>query len=561
MNFRHIGDIADLVWPWLRRYWWTGPLLVFICNLFIDIMEVDASQYAMISMEMLQTGSYLQVYEQGYDYLDKPPLLFWLSSASMAVFGVNNFAYKFPSFLFALLAIFSTYKFTMVYYSRQTSLLAALVLATSQAMFMITNDVRTDTILMGATAFSFWRIAVYLRKRTINNLLLISIGIGAGMLVKGPVALVYPVLAFGFEFLSKRQWKNILNPHWLIAAAGIAVILLPMCYGLYMQFDMHPDKIVYDLKGPSGLRFYFWTQSFGRITGEIYWKNNAGFLFFVQSILWDFQPWVLFLIPALAHRLFRLIRQGITASPENITLGGFCLMFFAFSLSSYKLPHYIFILFPAAAVMTADFMVRASERFLKPLSYLHLATMTLLYVLMVTGLQWFFPFKNGAVNWVFTLLVFGCYIGLITLWRFLQGSGRRIITAAAVTAVLFNLFMALHFYPNLLKYQAPANAARYLISQKADVKSVCKYEARSSAMDFYFGNIIPNLNPEDIFPKAGTHFWIYTDEICRQDLLDKGLKPLQEVVFKGYSVSLVSLPFLDPSTRESRLKRYYLLLI
>ncbi len=45
-------------------------------------------------MEMVQSGSYLEVMERGKDYLDKPPFLFWVSSLSYRLFGFTNFAYK-----------------------------------------------------------------------------------------------------------------------------------------------------------------------------------------------------------------------------------------------------------------------------------------------------------------------------------------------------------------------------------------------------------------------------------------------------------------------------------
>ena len=55
-------------------------------------MEIDSVQYANISREMLQNKSFLQIFDQGKDYLDKPPMLFWLSSLSMYFFGINDFA-------------------------------------------------------------------------------------------------------------------------------------------------------------------------------------------------------------------------------------------------------------------------------------------------------------------------------------------------------------------------------------------------------------------------------------------------------------------------------------
>jgi hypothetical protein len=76
----------------------------------VDIMDIDAAQYAEIGREMTHNGQYVQIYDRGHNYLDKPPFLFWVSAASMKVFGANNLGYKLPSIIFALLALYATYR-------------------------------------------------------------------------------------------------------------------------------------------------------------------------------------------------------------------------------------------------------------------------------------------------------------------------------------------------------------------------------------------------------------------------------------------------------------------
>jgi 4-amino-4-deoxy-L-arabinose transferase-like glycosyltransferase len=93
--------------------------LVCIIGLGIDMMDIDAAQYASISREMMQSGNFLQLYDAGVNYLDKPPFLFWVSSISLKLFGVNNFAYKLPSFLFAILAVYAVFKFSLLYYQKK----------------------------------------------------------------------------------------------------------------------------------------------------------------------------------------------------------------------------------------------------------------------------------------------------------------------------------------------------------------------------------------------------------------------------------------------------------
>ena len=100
---------------------------IYINNLFIDIMNVDAAQYASISLEMLHNHSYLQVMDLQCDYLDKPPLLFWISSISLGLFGVSNFAYKLGAFLMLLLSLYSIFRFTSIFYSQQIAKNAVLI--------------------------------------------------------------------------------------------------------------------------------------------------------------------------------------------------------------------------------------------------------------------------------------------------------------------------------------------------------------------------------------------------------------------------------------------------
>lgn len=209
----------------------------------VDMMDIDATQYAEISREMMLSGDYLHLYDRGIDYLDKPPMLFWVSSLSMKVFGVNNFGYKFPSILFALWALYAVYRLGRLLYDDATGRMAALILGTCQGMFLMTNDVRTDTILMSCVITSLWMIKECEVKRRWYFVLGGTAAIAAGMMTKGPIALMVPIFCFGSDWLLKRDWKKIFSPYHIVDAILIAIFLLPMSIGLYQQFDMHPEKI------------------------------------------------------------------------------------------------------------------------------------------------------------------------------------------------------------------------------------------------------------------------------------------------------------------------------
>ena len=109
--------------------------IIYCNNLFIDIMQVDAAQYAGISFQMAHTNSYLEIKEFQNDYLDKPPLLFWFSSVGIKIFGITNFGYKIASFLLLLLSLFAVYRFALLYYKENVAKNALIILASTQAFF------------------------------------------------------------------------------------------------------------------------------------------------------------------------------------------------------------------------------------------------------------------------------------------------------------------------------------------------------------------------------------------------------------------------------------------
>ena len=272
-------------------------LLVYLVGFGIDVMDIDASQYAAISREMMLSGSYLQVFELGKDYLDKPPFLFWVSAFSMKIFGINNFAYKLPSLLFSLLAIFATYKFCLLYYKKEIALMAAVILASCQAFFLINHDVRTDTILMSWVIFSIWQLACWFKTDKIIYFFLGCAGIAGGMLTKGPIALLVPIFAFGSHFILMRNFKMFFKWQYILGVVVIAVLLLPMCYGLYQQFDLNPQKTVNGKTGVSGLRFFSGHKALGVSPANLPGIIIKIYFFFFKIYFGDFCPGYSYLSP------------------------------------------------------------------------------------------------------------------------------------------------------------------------------------------------------------------------------------------------------------------------
>lgn len=542
------------------------PLWVFIVIALlyfsaarIDTMDIDASQYAEISREMMASGKYLQLYDHGLEYLDKPPFLFWVSAASMKVFGVNNFGYKLPSILFALWAIFATYKLGKRLYGEATGRLSALVLACCQGMFLWTNDVRCDTILMSWTITAIWLIQEWVVSRKALYLLGGCAAAAFGMMTKGPIALMVPAFCFISDWALKRQWKNFFQLAYLPGLAVIAVLLVPMSIGLYQQFDLHPEKLVNGKTGVSGLRFFYWSQSFGRITGESPWKNGADFSFLMVNMLWSFLPWIFLFLPALALNTSQLIKQKLRLQPQQewITTGGFLLTYISLGMSAYQLPHYILVVFPLASITTARFIYELTEegKYVKALRVLRpvltvFAVLTLIVALALSA--WSF----AAPAWIIA-----AWVAAFGVWLYVATNKKTVgkfVWVPVAAIVLANVFMSNYVYPSLLKYQAGSQAGRYVHDHGIPGDQFVYYHSEDplNALSFYAQSAVMGV---DSVADISRWRYVLTMEQGLDIINRKGMA--YDILQQGpyFKVSEMTPLFINPRTRNKATKNYYLL--
>jgi hypothetical protein len=137
------------------------------------------------------------------------------------------------------------------------------------------------------------------------------------------------------------------------------VCVVPELLALYRQFDMHPEKTVFDQTGVSGIRFFLWDSQFGRFfnVGPITNKDGNK-LFFVLVFVWAFLPWV----AAFVMACWQAVKQftGVDKKDGAIQvylLGSFFVSFVMFSLTSFQLDYYTVIVYPFAAVLIAPLLL------------------------------------------------------------------------------------------------------------------------------------------------------------------------------------------------------------
>jgi hypothetical protein len=117
--------------------------------------------------------------------------------------------------------------------------------------------------------------------------------------------------------------------------------------------------------------------------------------------------------------------------------------------------------------------------------------------------------------------------------------------------------MNTHFYPNLLKYQWGNQLAKVIDEKKWDKNNMVLYKIpNSNALHFYSQHIFENKT-DSLLLKEGN--WVITDAVNDSSL--KGSFPNSVIQYQSnrFHVTMLSLSFLNPSTRLQELKKYEVL--
>lgn len=518
--------------------------IVYITGLFVPLMDNDSAHHANIALRMYLTGDYVNLVDHGKDYLDKPHLHFWLAAWSYEIFGVTSFAYKFPSFLFTLLGTWSVYRLGKLLYNAETGRLAALIITSAFAYILANNDVRMDAILTASIAFATWQLAAWLQHKKIVNAAGAALGLALGFCTKGHIAVFIPGVSILFFLAYRNKWKSLVHWQLLVIIVFFFFFISPVLYCYYLQFDLHPEKVIRGKSGRSGIAFILWNQNFERFQGDSFGADAKNdYLFFFHSFLWAFAPWSVLAFVAFFRRMKVFFRRRV----EWLTTGTFFIMILLMTFSGFKLPHYLNIIFPVTAIFTSAFILWSWQRRkgLNTLLIIQLVMCVLLLAAVGVLSTWAFPVESWLVITGFFLLLF---ISVFLIMQ-LRNEIQRIVGYSAVASMLVFYLLNTNFYPRLLTYQG-GNQLAFKTKGKVDPQQVYFWPGiYSSSFNFYTSELRKEFH--DSVLNTQKQVWVLTDAAHLPQLREKGMDVIEKLEHVDYEVSQLQLPFINPGTRDS----------
>jgi 4-amino-4-deoxy-L-arabinose transferase-like glycosyltransferase len=536
-------------------------IAVFInfTGLFVPVMGPDGALYASIAKTMAEHNNFAELFVQGKDWLDKPHFPFWITAIFFQLFGAAAWSYKLPGLLFILLAAYYTYKFARELYGKQVGLWASLILLTAQHILICTMDVRAEPYLTGLIMGSVYHFYKALGRKWFWNLVLASVFAASAVMTKGIFALIPIAGAIGGHLLIRKDWKMVFNFRWLLAVILILIFILPELYTLYIQFDLHPEKVVFGHQHTSGIRFFFWDSQFGRFfnSGPIK-KANGDPSFFLHTILWAYLPWSLLFYTALYQYFRKHLKQPELA--EWFCVSGSLLTLLVFSVSKFQLPFYIVIVFPFFSILCAQYLwnlqLAASVKAIRITQLIVCGLM----IALVALLHYFFRPENIPV--LCWLLLALAAVLLIIITKIAANGLSKVLFQCCTVVFFVNIYFNLAYYPALLKYQADSEAAFWINAHNPEHLPIVQTRIGFGyGLDFYADGPLYFLHPgeEKLLPPKP--YILYGEKEFIDQYIPGAalLKPLK--TFQSYRISRLKGRFLNQATRKETLSETEFVLI
>jgi 4-amino-4-deoxy-L-arabinose transferase len=437
------------------------PLLLFALLYLLPLGErplfwPDEFRYAEIPREMLASGDWVVPRLNGLRYFEKPPLGYWLTATSLAVFGENPFAVRLPSALAAggsaLLVFLLLRRFGP---GGPTASLSALVLLTSLLPFLLgvysVLDGPLGLWLTGAlVAFYFaYRAEDAVRRHVM--LALFGAACGLAFLTKGFLAFAVPVAVIVPFLLWEGRWRALFTWFWMpIAVAGLVAL---------------PWALAVHAREPDFWHYFFWVEHIQRFSGDDA-QHAEPFWFYLPILIVGALPWTLAWPAAVAG-----LRGRPPDSLQRYAVLWVVMPLLFYSASRGKLPTYVQTCLPGLALLTAlglqRYLDSGRDRLVRLGAWGGAALLLVLGLAfgLVTVLRPADPLFGAGESAKLWWLLAACALGALLFFRAVRAppSVKAMLFAAAPAA----LFVALQYNlpSRVLDIKAPERQVREWASQ------------------------------------------------------------------------------------------------
>jgi 4-amino-4-deoxy-L-arabinose transferase-like glycosyltransferase len=465
----------------------------------VHLFDWDEINFAEAAREMIVSGDWTKVQINFEPFWEKPPLFFWLQALSMKVFGVNEFAARFPNAVCGIITLNLVYYIGRKHVSEKFSFCWVLCFIGSFTPFFFFKSGIIDPWYNLFIFSSLYVIYLaFLNQDNRSQLwLLAGLLVGFAVLTKGPVAILVVGLCV-LSFWALNRFKPFFG---VVSAFGfvLAMVLVPAIWFL-------PETL---LNGP------WFIRSFLKYQADLLLSPVAS-----HGQPWYYHPLVLLVgcFPASVFALSKFLPQRGYSSElvllKKMMIVLFWVVLILFSVVTTKIVHYsslcYFPLTFLAALTVYDSIDSKKQVVLNKLQRIVLAILTIFWFLILTfvpllannatlkslvisNLKDPFLIENimATSNWNGFEWMIGVLFLAIWVWFFIRRRSPKAFIAT-LTVQFMLIFITLAFIvPQVEGHIQRSAIAFYKKHQKEDALFIT-YKFKSYAPYFY-GKVKPSV--------------------------------------------------------------------
>ena len=336
----------------------TVPLLLLAALTFFAglgrgaITDSDEAFYAESAREMVLTGDWLTPYYNFEPRFQKPVLYYWLTAATYLVTGPTEFGARLWAALAGLGLVLVTAACGRRWYDESTGLLAGAIVATNFGYFSIGRMALPDLPLTFFITLAIWAalVSTLEQERSPRKFVLVaSLALGLGFLMKGPVGVIIPLLVIVPVLAIERR------------SIGITPIDLVLGFIVFIAVSVPWYVVMWMRHGNEYLQGFFVGDNFERFATDRF-NDPRPWWFYLPVVAGGLLPWTPLALTWLGP-ITQFIRRRRDAGTIDLRLfmwAALPLVFYTLSVG--KQPRYVLPVLPPLALLLAASIVERTQQ-------------------------------------------------------------------------------------------------------------------------------------------------------------------------------------------------------
>jgi hypothetical protein len=282
----------------------------------VHLFDWDEINFAEIAREMVISDDYLRPQMDFEYFTEKPPMFMWFQALSMHLFGVGEFASRFPNAIAGVVTLLLLFHFGKRIYNRRFALIWVAAYFGSILPHLYFRSGIIDPWFNLFIFLGIYHLILFHWKKDHEKgitlarskwfyLILAAVFTGCGILVKGPVALLVTLITLGTYWLyaKLRFYINVKEISvyllFVLITSAVWFAIITLMYGdkFIVEFTIRQWELFANQDAGHGgfIGYHFVVLLFGCFPASIFMLRSMGKLSFDTAAQRDMRRWMLML--------------------------------------------------------------------------------------------------------------------------------------------------------------------------------------------------------------------------------------------------------------------------